>query len=168
MRLRIAGVVLLVVGAVSIALAVQTATARAAFARTGVRAAGTVTRIGYESGRRGTGGPTYFPYVRYTTAAGEAVVFRADLRERRSWSGARGSSFTPSDRVEVIYDPAAPQRAVVADSLRAVWIGVTRPILSGLLGLALGVLCLRPALLRHLATPFMRRTARATGATPAG
>jgi hypothetical protein len=47
-------------------------------------------------------------------------------------------------------------RTVVADSLRAWWIGAARPFLSGLLGLGLGLLCLRRALLRRPAAPLAR------------
>ncbi len=75
---------------------------------------GTIVRMApYLGGRIGKGKLVYFPEVKFTTADGREVQFR-------SGESRRADHFEPGDRVPVRYDPAAPEKAVIA-TFSALW-----------------------------------------------
>ncbi len=77
-------------------------------------AQGTVVRMApYLQGRPGKGKLIYLPEVKFTTAKGRQVRFRSN--EVR-----RADHFRTGDLVPVRYDPAHPEKAVIA-SFSALW-----------------------------------------------
>lgn len=81
------------------------------------RAAGTVVEL-----RHGGGDSTYRPVVSFQTAQGQAVTFVT------SW-GTSPPAYSRGDRVTVLYDAAAPEKAEIEGFLSQ-WLGTL--ILAGL------------------------------------
>jgi hypothetical protein len=99
------GVGLLIVGAVVLVRTVR-------FVADAEHATGTVIDMSRE--RDSEGGVTFYPVVRFTTAAGERIEFV-------STSGSNPPSETPGDRVEVLYNPDDPSAAKLS-GLFHVWL----------------------------------------------
>lgn len=90
------------VGLVLALVAAWVATREQAFIRTAARATGTVVELGLD--RDSDGSAAYYPIVRFVTASGDTVTFQ-------SRTGSRPPSYEVGERVEVLYEAAAPQRA---------------------------------------------------------
>lgn len=73
-------------------------------AGSGERASGVVT--GFESSYTSDSGTTYKPRVRYTDAQGTERNFTSSM-------GSNPRAFDRGEEVEVIYDPASPDRAII-------------------------------------------------------
>lgn len=73
----------------------------------GLRVTGEIVRIDskYDSSSDGSG-YTYYGVVKYMTAAGESIEFRDSV-------GSSHALFEKGDQVDVIYDPAKPQKAMI-------------------------------------------------------
>ena len=81
------------------------------------RAAGTVVEL-----RHGGGNSTYRPVVSFQTAQGQAVTFVT------TW-GTSPPAYRRGDRVSILYDAAAPEKAEIEGFL-SLWLGTL--ILAGL------------------------------------
>ncbi len=89
------------VGVVLLVIATWVHARERAFVRAAERATGTVTELHRDVDADGT---TYFPVVSFRTRAGDSVTFRSS-------AGSNPPSYEVGERVEVLYDPADPQRA---------------------------------------------------------
>lgn len=82
------------------------------------RASGTVIEL--ERRQSGDDGPSYYPVVRFTDAAGNDVTFTSS-------TGSNPPSKREGDKVDVLYDPRNPREAEL-DSFFSLWFG---PLMVG-------------------------------------
>lgn len=95
--------IFLSVGGVLLAVCVFLAVRTSGFRSRAAPATGTVVELRYESGRKGG---AYFPVVRFQTRDGQEVRFKNGV-------GQNPAAHKVGDSVEVLYEPARPQRASI-------------------------------------------------------
>jgi hypothetical protein len=91
-----------VLGAVLIVIAVWVQAGEQRFIRSAERTTGTVTDLVRDSDSDGS--TVYYPVIAFRTSAGADVTFRSN-------TGSNPPSYRVGESVEVLYDPADPQRA---------------------------------------------------------
>lgn len=114
----LAGAIFLIVGVGALAGGIFWGVKTQRFVASASRASGTVIEL--ERRQSGDDGPTYYPVVRFTDAAGKDVTFTSS-------TGSNPPSKREGDKVDVLYDPKNPTEAEL-DSFFSLWFG---PLMVG-------------------------------------
>ncbi|PWH14924.1 MAG: DUF3592 domain-containing protein [Anaerolineae bacterium] len=136
------GPIAILIGAILLFFGQQTQSRTAAFVQQSARAEGIVVDLvrTQKTDERGNIQTSYYPVIEFTTAQGELIRYQAS-------TGSNPPSHQKGDKVQVLYNPANPQRAV-EDSFFSLWLPSAIMLGSGALVILIGIVAfLRSVLL---------------------